>query len=337
MALLLLYWFMILIGYFIGSRCRSIKEKLSWAGRLLFIAIAALIFCMGVRMGASKEVIENLGTIGLEALFMTVCVMAGSILAVMGVRKLLKMDRFGRPIGAKSLTGSSVSVETAVSSTTKPEDTSEAKKGGGGSMSVLILVIILAGMLSGHFLVPRLFNDIAQFEALSGNFMVIGLCLLLFLVGIDLGLSGAVISSVKTAGMRAFAFPVAVVIGSLVAAFLCSFILPVSVKEALAIGAGFGWYTLAPIVISEEGYVLAGAISFLHNVMREFGGIILLPLVAEKIGYIEAAGIPGVASMDVCMPLVERVCGEHIVIYSFLIGLLQSSLVPFLVPLIIGM
>lgn len=333
MALLLLYWFMILIGYFTGSRCRSIKEKMSWSGKLLFISIAALIFCMGVRMGASKEVINNLGTIGLEALFMTVCVMAGSILAVMGVRKLLKMDKFGQQIGSHNLSGNSADNSKEI----KTNDPTEAKKGSGGYMSVLILVIILAGMLSGHYLIPELFDDITQFEALSGNFMVIGLCFLLFLVGIELGLSGAVVSSLKTAGIRAFAFPAAVVIGSLAAAFLCSFVLPISVKEALAIGAGFGWYTLAPIVISEQGYVLAGAISFLHNVMREFGGIILFPLVAEKIGYIEAAGMPGVASMDVCIPLVERLCGERIVIYSFLIGMLQSALVPVLVPIIIGM
>ena len=333
MELLLLYWFMILIGYFIGSRCRSIKAKMSWTGKLLFIAIAALIFFMGIRMGASEEVIRNLGSIGLEALFMTVCVMAGSILAVMGVRKLLKMDRFGQPIGAKSLPENNVYNNEIKG----PAEDTEAKKGGGGSMSVLILAIILAGMLSGHFFVPALFNDITQFEALSSNLMVIGLCFLLFLVGIDLGLSGTVVSSLKTAGMRAFAFPAAVVLGSLIASFLCSFILPLSAKEALAIGAGFGWYTLAPIVISEQGYVIAGAISFLHNVMREFGGIILIPLVAEKIGYIEAAAIPGVASMDVCIPLVEKVCGERIVIYSFLIGMLQSALVPVLVPLIVGM
>ena len=121
------------------------------------------------------------------------------------------------------------------------------------------------------------------------------------------------------------------------AAFLCSFILPISGKEALAIGAGFGWYTFAPVVITEQGYIVAGAISFMHNVMRELGGVILMPIVAEKIGYIEATSMPGVAAMDMFIPIVERICGEKIVIYSFLIGLFQSAMASILVPLFIGM
>jgi uncharacterized membrane protein YbjE (DUF340 family) len=46
------------------------------------MAIIALVFVMGARMGSNQEVVTNLGTIGLEALFMTVAIMAGSVLAV---------------------------------------------------------------------------------------------------------------------------------------------------------------------------------------------------------------------------------------------------------------
>ena len=109
-----------------------------------------------------------------------------------------------------------------------------------------------------------------------------------------------------------------------------------SLKEALAVGAGFGWYTLAPGIIMEAGYITASAISFLHNVMRELFSILFIPLVAQKIGYIETTGMPGAAAMDVCLPIVEKATRSDIAVYSFVSGVILSILVPVLVPVIIG-
>ena len=63
---------------------------------------------------------------------------------------------------------------------------------------------------------------------------------------------------------------------------------------------------------------------------------LLLPLIAEKIGYIEATAIPGVSAMDVCMPIVERSCNQETLVYSFCTGALMCIVVPLLVPLVIG-
>ena len=74
----------------------------------------------------------------------------------------------------------------------------------------------------------------------------------------------------------------------------------------------------------------------MHNVIRETLGIIIIPLAAQKIGYIEAAAIPGVSAMDVCMPIVERSCNQETLVYSFCTGALMCIVVPLLVPLVIG-
>ncbi len=335
MGLLFLYWAMLLMGYFIGTKCRSRKEKLSWVGTFLIAAIILLVFVMGVRMGSNREVVENLHTIGLDALFMTIMIMIGSVVAVMITRKLLRIDRYGRMKDAEAnhqpeTPGCDPSPELC-------RDEAPCEKDNSGRMiTIAILVSVILGVFFGHLFIPGIFSDYSYFEAVSGNTLVIGLCILLFFVGTDMGLAGTIVSSLRKAGARVLAFPAAVVLGTLAAAFLCGLVLPISQKEALAIGAGFGWYTLAPIVITEQGYAISGAISFMHNIMRELGGIVLLPLVAQRIGHIEAASLPGVASMDICLPLVERACSEEIVVYSFLIGLLQSAAVPVLVPLIIS-
>ena len=111
---------------------------------------------------------------------------------------------------------------------------------------------------------------------------------------------------------------------------------PLTVGEAVAVSAGFGWYTLAPSMITEAGHAVAGAISFMHNVIRETLGIIIIPLAAQKIGYIEATAIPGVSAMDVCMPIVERSCNQETLVYSFCTGALMCIVVPLLAPLVIG-
>lgn len=71
--------------------------------------------------------------------------------------------------------------------------------------------------------------------------------------------------------------------------------------------------------------------------MREMFGIILIPIVAKYIGFIEATSLPGAAAMDVCLPIVERATAPNITIYSFVSGVSLSIAVPILVPLIIGL
>ena len=74
----------------------------------------------------------------------------------------------------------------------------------------------------------------------------------------------------------------------------------------------------------------------MHNVIREVSGIILIPVAAKKIGYLEAASIPGIAAMDVCVPIVARACRPDTVIYSFSIGLIMCVVTSVGVPLAMG-
>ncbi len=316
-----------MLGYFIGSKSRSIHTKLTFISPLLLATVLTLVFVMGARMGANDEVVSNLHTIGLDALLITIFIMVGSILAVSITRKILKMNKGG--FDKNDL--QNIPIERI------PDEDRLEKDKGSNKMSLAIMLSIFFGLLFGYFLIPLLFNDYAAFEKFSANTMIAGVSFLLFLVGIDMGLAGTIVSNLKNAGFRVLVFPIAVVVGSLFGASVSSLFLPIPLNEALAIGSGFGWFTLAPILISEQGHIIAGAISFMHNVIREFGGIVLIPIVAKKFGCIEASALPGVAAMDISLPLIEQVCGEEIVIYSFLIGLFQSAMVPLLVPLFAGL
>lgn len=202
-------------------------------------------------------------------------------------------------------------------------------------MTKQILISVVTGILCGYFLMPQTICSVDVSGALSGA-VSIGLCAMLFLVGIDMGYEGTVFSSIKEAGLRVLVIPFSSAAGTLAAAALISVLLPVTVTQALAVGAGFGWYSLAPAIIMEKSDYL-GTFSFMHNVMREIIAIILIPVVARKAGYIESAALPGAAAMDTCLPIIERQTGSDMVVYSFITGVVLSILVPVLVPVFISL
>ena len=182
-------------------------------------------------------------------------------------------------------------------------------------------------------------NFLLQFDNVSYYSLIVLLCVLLLFVGFDLGSSGTLFSSLKTVGFRIIGFPFAAIIGTVIVGTLTCLIMGFSIKEGLAICLGFGWYTYAPVVIAGAGeqYMIASAVSFMHNVIRETAGIILIPILAKKIGYLESTGVPGVAAMDVCMPIVERSCRPDTVICSFATGLLMCVATSVGVPLVMGL
>lgn len=201
-------------------------------------------------------------------------------------------------------------------------------------MTRIILISVVCGLLAGYYLLPDAYTQ--WYMEVSGTTLVIGLCILLFFVGIDLGMDGKVVKNFKETGWRILIFPVAVIGGTLISAMVASFVLPLTAREAMSVSAGFGWYTMAPVILSNYSAQLS-AISFMHNVFRELFGIVLIPYVVRYVGALEACSLPGVAAADVCLPILEKEAGPNVVVYGFVMGNVMAVTVPFLVPLIIGL
>lgn len=332
---LVLYLGITVVGYIIGSKIRSQKEKLSWTGKVQTVAITILVLLMGMRMGSNEQITQNLSTIGLSALIMTIVIMVFSIAAIFITRKLMKIDKYGR--FKESVPEDKLNSDNQQNKDFEHQAAEEEDNKGVNLMTLLIVVAVAIGMLIGYFVIRSIFaENIEAFYSAVGLGIKIGLCLLLIFVGLDLGLDGTVIDNFKKVGLRILVFPVVVIAGTLAGAAVISPFIDLSLRECLAIGSGFGWYTLAPGIIMEAGYVTASAVSFLHNVMRELLSIVFIPLVARKIGYIETTGMPGAAAMDVCLPIVEKSTRSDIAVYSFVSGVVLSILVPVFVPLIVG-
>lgn len=305
----------VVVGVFVGSRPSIRSRPLPWLSRLQLAALMILIISLGVKLGADDEVIASLGTIGWIAFLITVISMAGSVLVLWLLRRfVLRLDRWGRPIGSAAVA----------------ETGSEGGKQADNSLTKWIVGAVVLGMLAGYFVIPD------TVVAYCGQVIDLGLYLLLFLVGVDMGKQGTAIADIRTAGLKVLLIPVAVAVGSLAAAALVGSVLSIGPKNAMAVAAGFGWYSLAPSLLAPYSLTVS-AICFLANVMREVFAILMVPLAAKYIGYVECVALPGAAAMDTVLPVVVGATHERITIYSFTSGVILSLAVPLLVSAIIAL
>lgn len=319
MNVLVLYLGITVIGYFIGSGLSKKEITVKGTGAIQTVCIILLVFTMGSRIGADKEIVKSLGTIGFTAFVMTIIILAASVGSVFIVRKLLGFSKTGDMI-KKTDSGSASDQLPAEDEASKPGEKVRADN----KMTYYIVLSVAAGILAGYLVLPDVFIDA------SGTLITIGLCVLLLFVGLDIGREGTIVENFKQAGWRIIVFPFVVIAGTMIGSVISAVILPVSVKDALCVGSGMGWYSLAPAMLAEYSTEVS-AISFIHNVMRELFAILLIPFVAKKIGYIETVSMPGAAAMDVCLPIVEKATKSDIAVYSFISGAVLSIAVPILV------
>lgn len=342
MDVLILYLSLCLLGYFLGAYLKKRNIVLKGASVLQTIALVALVFVMGARIGSEDEIVRSLDTIGLKALVITMFILGGTVLAAFIARKLMGFDKFGILKKAAKGTASDAKGTDAAKSAAADfaEGMPEAKSAAGEAegetldepeeaksdktMILCIFVPVALGILSGFLFLPDWFIDI------TGTIIVVGLSILLFFVGIDLGTEGTIVDNFKMAGWRVILFPFIMIAGTYIGSIAAGIIVDLSVKDALCVASGFGWYTLAPAMLAEYSIEIS-AISFMHNVMRELIGLLLLPIVAKRIGHIESTGLVGAGSMDVCLPIIVKTTSGNMAVYAFIIGIVLSFSVPIMV------
>ena len=325
------YLIMMIIGAIVGHQVKSKRGNtpIPFIGTVESICTCAILFLMGTRIGANKEVIDHLGSIGIYALISTILIMGCAIATLSLMRRIVGFDKYGNIKEKTKAQADSVSTTVNTSSDIKNSNKIDP-------MTIIIIVLVILGLLCGHLFVGKLFPDYETFSELAATMIRVGLCLLLLFVGFDLGYEGTAFQNFKRVGLKVLLIPLATVVGSLLGGIITSLVLPITTKEGLAIAAGLGWYSLAPAIILDAGHVTASAISFLHNVLRELCTLMFVPLVAKWVGFIEASGTPGAPGMDICLPVVERSTNSTIAVYALVSGIITSVLVPILVPIMIN-
>jgi uncharacterized membrane protein YbjE (DUF340 family) len=163
------------------------------------------------------------------------------------------------------------------------------------------------------------------------------LAAMLFGVGISIGHNRRELVKIKEVGWRIILVPFAIAGGSLLGASVASLFFKMPLKEVLVVGAGFGWYSLSSVLITQLHSAELGAIAFLANVFRELLAFILIPLLAIHVGKIVAIAPGGATTMDSTLPIIAKMTDTPTAMIAFVSGLLLTTLVPFLIPLLLAL
>ena len=193
-------------------------------------------------------------------------------------------------------------------------------------MSISMLVVLVLGIGAGYIL-PE---NISGFIDSASSYMLL---VLLFSVGIDMGLNKEVFTRIKELGFKILLIPFGVVVGSLCGGAITSFLVNLPVKDSLAISAGLGWYSLSGIMITEAGNPVAGTIAFLSNVFREMLTFVVVPFIASHLNYYCAIAPAGATAMDTTLGIISRNTDATVAVLSFVSGVICTLLVPVLVPI----
>ncbi len=301
--------------------CLAIGCALNWKGlpkgvlniidRIVTFSLILLMAVIGLNVGTSEQVMNNLGRIGFNCLVLCL----GAIFFAVALFVLLEKTVMPlEEIRKKLLMEKGLDIELP-------------KKGKGPDPLVFILpAAIIGGILVGRFLVP----DISA-GALD-TILNISLVLLYTGAGVSLASARTAFDYLKKLGLRILLMPVAIFLGGILSGAVFGKILGVDLLWSVTASASMGYYSLPGAFMTEAYGVEAGVYGFMVNVLRDVCTIILMPLLTRiSKGAPIASGAGG--CMDTMFVPVSRAVGPELSLVALLVGALVTVIVPFWLPL----
>lgn len=196
--------------------------------------------------------------------------------------------------------------------------------------SVIIIIFFIAG------LVLAMFSLLPDF-VLQNDYSTYMLYILMFFVGISIGIDKNVWKILKSAKFKIFLVPLSVIVGTLLGVGISSFFIKdISIKEAMAVGAGFGYYSLSSIFITQLSGSVLGVIALLSNILREVITLLATPLLLKYFGKLAPIASGGATAMDTTLPIITKFVGKEYAIIAVFSGIVLTILVPFIVTFILS-
>lgn len=188
--------------------------------------------------------------------------------------------------------------------------------------SVLYLVVFAVGVvlaILGAIPNALLNSDISKWV----------LFVLLFFVGIQIGSSKNMFVAVKRFGFKIALVPIATTVGTFAGVALISLLLPDrTLTDCLSVGAGFAYYSLSSILITEFRGAELGTVALLANIMREFIVLIAAPWMVKYFGKLAPISAGGATTMDTTLPIITRFSGTDYVVVALFHGMIIDFSVP---------
>ncbi|TFH93532.1 lysine exporter LysO family protein [Vibrio ouci] len=152
------------------------------------------------------------------------------------------------------------------------------------------------------------------------------LFLLLFFIGIQLRNSGLTLRQILL-NKHGMVIALVIIVSSMVGGLVSALILDIDIYRGLAMASGFGWYSLAGILMGDAFGPVYGGASFMIELLRELVALILIPLFIRT-KPCTSIGYAGATAMDFTLPVIQTTGGVRCVPIAIVSGFILSLLVP---------
>ena len=187
-------------------------------------------------------------------------------------------------------------------------------------------------IIVGFFVLGIVCGLMGWLPRLGGNVSFLTLCALLFAVGITVGNNTTLLKSFTRLDKRLMLLPLMTITGTLAATAVAALGLPHrSLTDCLAVGSGFGYYSLSSILITQYRGADLGTVALLANIIREVITLLGAPLMVRWWGPLTPISAGGATTMDTTLPIITRCSGQDFVLLSLFHGFLVDFSVPFMV------
>ena len=301
--------------------CIAIGCLINWKGLpekvltiINFIMNSALMLLMvvvGLNVGTSEEVLDNIGHIGLNCIIMCVgSVFFAVILVVILEKTIVPLEE----IRLKLMEEKGLALKVL------PE-----RKGVDPLMIAMPLAIII-GLVLGIFVIPDISDKTLDvLLAISLIFLYTG-------AGVSLASNKIAFLYIKKLGLRILLLPLAIFIGGLISGFIMSKLLGVDLCWSVTASSTMGYYSLPGAFMTEAYGVEAGVYGFMVNIFRDICTVTLMPLLKRiSKGSPIASGAGG--CMDSMFIPVTHAVGPELGIAGLIVGTIITIFVPFWLPL----
>ena len=287
--------------------------KIRNIGKPVIVMTWLLLLFLGLEAGSDREVIAALPSIGMDSALLSLGGVAGSCLLAWLLWVFMGRKLDAVKAGAKE-DGDEAGGERKLSAWT----------GFGGSL--VILGFFAAGVVLG---LCGLLEESRAVHLLS----TWSLRILMMMVGMSVGGDREMLRSLKTMNPKLLLLPLATIAGTYAGCILVNLFLSYEVKDVLAVGSGFGYYSLSSVLISESRGAFLGTVALISNIIREVFTLLFTPLLVRVAGPLAPISAGGATTADTTLPVISSSCGQNFILVSVFHGFTVDLSVPFLVSL----
>ncbi|OEF86751.1 lysine exporter LysO family protein [Vibrio splendidus] len=281
----------LVVGYlFAISNAQTLEFINRSTSRLIYVILAL----MGLSLAALDNLGSNLQTILLYTVTFFVCLSICNLMALPAIDKLLPLKTDS---SKKKLPLSSMAMESAK-----------------------LILVVGSGLIAGLVLPIGLdWVDTASEWILF---------VLLFFIGIQLRNSGLTLRQILL-NKHGMVIAITIIITSMLGGIIAAYILDIPLFKALAMSSGFGWYSLAGILMGDAFGPVYGGASFMLELLRELVALVLIPVLIRSYPC-TSIGYAGATAMDFTLPVIQTTGGVRCVPIAIVSGFILSLLVPIL-------